>query len=61
VFNGGLRLKRQCKHSFTHVKLEKWKNGKMQVVTPELWHSGVLFLVGKLKLFPPNFDSKSDF
>jgi len=36
-----------CKTSFTHVSTCKhWKNNKMQVVTPDFWHSCVLFSVG---------------
>jgi len=36
-----------CKTLFTGVRTCKhWKNEKMQVFTPELWHLCVLFLVG---------------
>jgi len=37
MYYGDLRHKWQCK---------TWKNEKAYVVTPELWHSSVLFLVG---------------
>jgi len=38
-----------CKTSFTHVcTCKHWKNKKTQLVTSDLWHLCVLFLVGNI-------------